>query len=406
MRKAIFAFILAVCGAAAFAATLSCAQADGSKPAGLVVDAESGQILVANRANAAWYPASLTKLMTAYVVFSEVKAGRLAMDTQITVSATASGQPPTKFGLKKGQKLTVKQALNAMLVTSANDAAVALAEQIGGSESGFVQRMNTAAQALGLIGTRYQNATGLPNDGQVTTARDMAVLALHVIHDFPDRYALFSQREATVAGRSLPTVNGFLVNYPGAEGMKTGFTCGSGYNIIGTATHDGRRLVAVLLGAHDRNDRAGKIKKLLDSGFAGGETVPSTFSNIAMIPASLDTGTPPVVLNGSECAATDDVDASGAPSRLPGWGIIFGAFADPGKAQQTIGDLKKKLNGDLKGRPTIVQRQVEGTKRFAALMVGLSSADAGKTCRMVWHRGQYCLALNPVVLNDPNALWR
>jgi D-alanyl-D-alanine carboxypeptidase len=408
MRKAIFAFILAVCGAVSLTASPSCAQADGTKPAGLVVDVESGQILVANRAGAAWYPASLTKLMTAYVVFSEVQAGRLTMDTQITVSATASGQPPTKFGLKKGQKLTVKQAVNAMLVTSANDAAVALAEQIGGSESGFVQRMNAAAQSLGLISTRYQNATGLPNDGQVTTARDMAVLALHVIHDFPDRYSMFSQREATVAGRRLPTVNGFLVNYPGAEGMKTGFTCGSGYNIIGSAMRDGRRLVAVLLGAHDRNDRAGKIKKLLDSGFAGGETVPSTFSNIAMIPASLDAGTPPVVLGGSECAATDstDTDASGAPSKLPGWGIIFGAFADPGKAQQTIGDMKKKLKGELKGRPTIVQRQVEGTKRFAALMVGLSSDDAGKTCRMVWHRGQYCLALNPVVLNDPNALWR
>ena len=146
MRKAIFAFVLAVCGAAGLVVAGSCAQADGVKPAGLVVDAESGQILVANRASAAWYPASLTKLMTAYVVFSEVAAGRLAMDMQITVSATASGQPPTKFGLRKGQKLTVKQALSAMLVTSANDAAVALAEQVGGSESGFVQRMNAAAQ--------------------------------------------------------------------------------------------------------------------------------------------------------------------------------------------------------------------------------------------------------------------
>jgi D-alanyl-D-alanine carboxypeptidase len=408
MRKAIFAFVLAVCGATSLGMAGSCAQADATKPAALVVDAESGQILVANRASAAWYPASLTKLMTAYVVFSEVASGRLSMDTQITVSGTASAQPPTKFGLKKGQKLTVKQALSAMLVTSANDAAVALAEQVGGSESGFVERMNAAAQKLGMIGTRYQNATGLPNDGQITTARDMAVLAVRVIHDFPDRYALFGQREATVAGRTLPTVNAMLTGYPGADGMKTGFTCGSGYNIIASAQHGDRRLVAVLLGAHDRNARTAKVKKLLDSGFAGGETVPATFSNIAMIPAALDGGTPPVVLNGSECAATDSVDSdgSGGPSRLPGWGIIFGAFADPGKAQQTIGDMKKKMKGDLKGRPTIVQRQVEGTKRFAALMVGLGADDAGKICRMVWHRGQYCLALNPTVLNDPKALWR
>ena len=217
-----------------------------------------------------------------------------------------------------------------------------------------------------------------------------------------------SVRPATVAGRTLPTVNALLTGYPGADGMKTGFTCGSGYNVIGSALHGERRLVAVLLGAHDRNDRAAKIKKLLESGFAGGETVPSTFSNIAMIPAALDNGTPPVVLNGSECAATDSVDSDGnaGPTKLPGWGIIFGAFADQKKAQQTISDMKQKMKGDLKGRPTIVLRQVEGSKKYAALLVGLSGDDAGKTCRMVWHRGQYCLALNPVVLNDPNALWR
>jgi D-alanyl-D-alanine carboxypeptidase len=406
MRKAIFAFVLAVCGVAGLGAAVSCAQADGVKPAGLVVDAESGQVLVANRANAAWYPASLTKLMTAYLVFDAVKSGRLSLDTQITVSGAAASQPPTKFGLKKGQKLTVKQALQAMLVTSANDAAVALAEQVAGSEAGFVARMNAAAQQLGMIGTRYQNATGLPNDGQVTTARDMAVLAMRVINDFPDRYTMFGQHEATVGGRTLPTVNALLTSYPGADGMKTGFTCGSGYNIIGSAVHGGRRLVAVLLGAHDRNERTAKVKKLLDSGFAGGETVPATFSNIAMIPAALDTGTPPVVLNGSECAATDSVDGNAAPSRLPGWGIIFGAFPDQKKAQQVIGDMKKKMKGELKGRPTIVLRQVEGAKKYAALLVGLSGDDAGKTCRMIWHRGQYCLALNPTVLNDPNALWR
>jgi D-alanyl-D-alanine carboxypeptidase len=387
---------------------LTGAKADGTKPAGLVVDSETGQILVANRASAAWYPASLTKLMTAYVVFSEVKAGRLKMDTQITVSANAAATPPTKFGLKTGQKITVQQALNALLVASANDAAVALAEQVGGNESGFVGYMNAAARKLGMVGTRYQNATGLPNDGQVTTARDMAVLALAVQHEFPDRYPLFSQRQVTIAGRSQPTVNGLLVNYPGADGMKTGFTCGSGYNIVGSAVRNGRRLVAVLLGAHDRNQRAAQVKKLLDSGFAGGETVPATFSNIAMLPASLDAGMPPTVLSGSECAATDDSDATsgGAPSRLPGWGVIFGAFADPGKAKQTIADTKQRLKGDLSGQPAVVLRQVEGSKRFAALVVGLSAAQAGQTCRMLWHRGQYCLALNPTVLNDPAALWR
>ena len=403
MRKAILAFILAVC---ATVAPLG-AGADATKPAGLVVNAETGQILVANRANAAWYPASLTKLMTAYVVFGEVAAGRLSMDTQITVSATAAGQPPTKFGLKTGQKLTVQQALNAMVVTSANDAAVALAEQIGGSEQGFVFRMNAAAMQLGMIGTRYQNATGLPNDGQVTTARDMAVLALAVIHQYPDRYPMFSQRQAKVASRSLPTVNGFLTAYPGAEGMKTGFTCGSGYNIIGSSLRSGQRLVAVVLGAHDRNQRLAKVKQLLDKGFAGGETVPATFSNIAMLPAALEVGTPPTVLSGSECAATDSADDEDGNGRLSGWGVIFGAYASPDQAKKAIGGAQLRFKSALTGgRPAVVLRQLEGGKRYVALLVGLDAGRAGQACKALWQQKQYCLALNPTVLNDPRALWR
>jgi D-alanyl-D-alanine carboxypeptidase len=339
------------------------------------------------------------------VVFGELASGRLSMESPITVSATAAGQPPTKFGLKTGQKLTVKQALSAMLVTSANDAAVALAEAVGGSESGFVLRMNAAAQQLGMVGTRYRNATGLPDDGQVTTARDLAVLALAVIHDFPDRYALFSQRQATVAGRSLPTVNALLGAYPGADGMKTGFTCGSGYNLIGSAVRSDRRLVAVLLGAHDRNQRAALIRKLLDSGFAGGETVPSTFSNIAMIPAALDSGVPPTVLKGDACAGTDDDGSS--DGRLPGWGVIFGAYMSADQARTAIGTVQQRFKAAMHGgHPTVVMRQLEGSKRYVALLVGLDSAKAGQTCKSLWAQKQYCLALNPTVLNDPRALWR
>ena len=406
MHKAIFAFVLAICTMIGGA---SGGLADGVKPAGFVVDAETGKVLYVSRASVPWYPASLTKLMTAYVVFSEVAAGRLTMDGPVNVSAAAANQPPTKFGLKAGQKLTVQQAVTAMLVSSANDAAVALAEQVAGSEQAFVQRMNLAAQQLGMVGTQFQNANGLPADGQVTTARDLAVLALALIRDFPDRYGLFSQRSVTIGGRSQPTVNGLLVNYPGADGMKTGFTCGSGYNIVGSAERSGHRLVAVLLGAHDRNQRSAMIRKLLDIGFAGGEAVPATMSNIALLPAALEVGTPPTVLNGAECARSDDADEGGVKAgtaKLPGWGIIFGAYANPAQAQKTIADMKQRLKGDLSGQPAVVQRQVEGTRRYAALMVGLDSKKAGQTCRMIWHRGGYCLALNPTVLNDPTALWR
>jgi D-alanyl-D-alanine carboxypeptidase len=404
--KGIFAFVLAICTLIAGAGA---GHAETVKPAGFVVDAESGQVLYASRSGSLWYPASLTKLMTAYVVFREIAAGRLALDTPITVSEAAANQPPTKFGLRKGQKITVQQALTAMLVSSANDAAVALAEQVGGSQSAFVGRMNAAAQQLGMLSTRFQNANGLPAEGQVTTARDLAVLAITLIRDFPDRYSLFSQRSVSIAGRSLPTVNGLLGSYPGADGMKTGFTCGSGYNIVGSAVRGDRRLVAVLLGAHDRNQRAAMIKKLLDTGFAGGEVVPATLSNIAMVPAALEAGSPPTVLTGSECAATDSDDdglATGT-GKLSGWGVILGAYTSADQARQAIGGTQQRLKGTVGGgRPAVVLRQFEGTKRYAALLVGLQQKDAGQACKTLWAQLKYCLALNPLVLNDPNALWR
>ncbi|HEY4165069.1 MAG TPA: D-alanyl-D-alanine carboxypeptidase family protein [Dongiaceae bacterium] len=404
MRKAIFALFSVIC---TFTSVTYRAEADGVKPARLVVDAETGQVLVADRADTPWYPASLTKLMTAYLVFSEIAAGRLTMDVQIVVSAAAAAEPPTKFGLKAGQKITIHQAVNAMIVTSANDAAVALAEAVAGSESAFVQRMNAAALQLDMIDTRFRNATGLPDDAQVTTARDIAVLARTIIHDFPDRYPLFAQRQATIAGRTLPTVNGFLGFYSGAEGMKTGFTCGSGYNIVGAAKHGDERLIGVVLGASSLGDRAARIHKLLDSGFKGGETVPVSMSNIAMVPASLTMAIPPTVLKGSDCASTDSTDEGEANARLSGWGIIFGAYSSPGQAKTAINGVKARLKPVMgAGRPAVVERQIEGTRRYAALLVGLQPKDAGKACKALWQESQYCLALNPTVLNDPTALWR
>jgi D-alanyl-D-alanine carboxypeptidase len=412
MRKAIFAFVLGLCTLVAALGSARDTLAETVKPARLVVDAETGKVLVADRANLPWYPASLTKLMTAYITFSEVAAGRLSFTDPVTVSATAAAQPPTKFGFKTGQKITVEQAVTAMLVASANDAAYALAERIGGSESAFVDRMNGTAQKLGMIGTHFENPNGLPDNAQVTTARDIAVLALALIHTFPDRYSLFGLRQVKIGSRSLPTVNGLLTAYPGADGMKTGFTCGSGYNIVGSAVHGGQRLVAVLLGAQNRDQRTSLVRGLLDSGFRGGETVPNTILNIAMVPAGLDTAGPPTVLKGSECETSDTAadaegDVGAAPARLPGWGIIFGSYTDPNVARRAIGASQLKIKDSIGGgRPAVVKRQYEGATKYAALLVGLSSDDAGEACRMLWHRALYCLALNPTVLNDPRALWR
>ncbi len=411
MRKAIFAFVLGVCTLGAGLTGTAPVNAESIKPARLVVDVETGKVLVADRANLPWYPASLTKLMTAYITFSEVQAGHLSFTDTLTVSSQAAAQPPTKFGLRSGQKVTIEQAVTAMLVTSANDAAYALAEKIGGSASSFVDRMNATVQGLGMIATHFQNPNGLPDSAQVTTARDMAVLALALIHNFPERYKLFGLRQASIGPRSLPTVNGLLGAYPGADGMKTGFTCGSGYNIVASAVHGDERLIAVVLGASDRDRRTVMVRALLDSGFKGGETVPNTIQNIAMVPAGLETAAPPTVLKGSACDASESTDGdtdSAAPVRLPGWGIIFGSYSDSNAARQAIGGAQAKLKagGTIGGRPAVVKRQFEGTTRYAALLVGLNPKDAGEACRMMWHRAEYCLALNPTVLNDPRALWR
>jgi D-alanyl-D-alanine carboxypeptidase len=270
--------------------------------------------------------------------------------------------------------------------------------------------MNATAQHLGMIGTHFENPNGLPDDAQISTARDIAVLALAIVHNFPDRYATFGLRQASIGGRSQPTVNGLLGAYPGADGMKTGFTCGSGYNIVGSAVRGGQRLIAVVLGAHDRNQRTALVRGLLDSGFKGGESVPATIADIALVPAGLETGAPPTVLKGGDCEASDSPDAENdyaAPARLPGWGIIFGSYPDPDIARQAIGGARTRLKGGVDaGRPAVVKRTFEGTTRYAALLVGLSPNDAGEACRMLWHRAQYCLALNPTVLNDPRALWR
>jgi D-alanyl-D-alanine carboxypeptidase len=192
--------------------------------------------------------------------------------------------------------------------------------------------------------------------------------------------------------------------------MKTGFTCGSGYNMVGSAMHGGQRLIAVVLGAHDRGQRMALMRGLLDSGFKGGETVPNTILNIVMVPAGLETAAPPTVLKGSDCEASDSPDPENdyaAPVRLPGWGIIFGSYSNADVARQAIGASQLKLKGGISGgRPAVVRRQSEGATRYAALLVGLSPSDAGDACRMLWHRAQYCLALNPAVLNDPRALWR
>ncbi|MEO8781426.1 MAG: serine hydrolase [Bradyrhizobium sp.] len=234
----------------------------------LLVEADSGKVLQADNATVPWYPASLSKMMTAYVTLKAVKEGRISLDTLLTVSPIAASQSPSKMGLKPGTQVTVDNALKMMLVKSANDMAVVLAEGIGGSIDGFSVQMNATAQHLGMTQTSYVNPNGLPADGQITSARDMAILARAIIHDLPE-YEYFLHIPSIRFGRKVTqNFNKLIGRYPGADGFKTGFICASGYNLVGSATRDGRRLIAVVLGSSSGTMRAVRAAQLLDRGFA------------------------------------------------------------------------------------------------------------------------------------------
>ena len=234
----------------------------------LVIEADSGRVLEAENATVPWYPASVTKLMTAYVTLKAVKDGKITLDTLFTVSPVAASQSPSKMGFRPGTQVTVDNALKMMLVKSANDMAVVLAEGVGGSVDGFSAQMNQAAQKLGMTQTSYVNPNGLPADGQITSARDLAILARAIIHDLPE-YEYFVHIPSIRYGRKITqNFNRLIGRYPGADGFKTGFICASGYNLVASATRDGKRLIAVVLGASSGTMRAVRAAQLLDRGFA------------------------------------------------------------------------------------------------------------------------------------------
>jgi D-alanyl-D-alanine carboxypeptidase len=257
----------------------------------LVVEADTGKVLQAENATYPWHPASLSKLMTAYVTLKAVKEGRITLDTLFTVSPVAASQPPAKIGFRPGTRVTVDNALKIMLVRSANDMAVVLAEGVGGSIDGFSALMNQTAQQLGMTQTSYVNPNGLPADGQITSARDLAMLARAIIHDLPE-YEYFVRIPSIRYGRTVTqNFNKLIGRYPGADGFKTGFICASGYNLVASATRDGRRLIAVVLGASSGRMRAVRAAQLLERGFANNSLSwlrPSlgTVDNLAPIDAS------------------------------------------------------------------------------------------------------------------------
>lgn len=234
----------------------------------LVVDAGSGQVLLQNEATAPWYPASLTKLMTVYVALNAVRSGKLTLDTPLIMSARAARMPPSKMGFRPGTEVTLDNALKMLMVKSPNDVAVMVAEGVSGSIEAFADDMNGAAQRLGLRESHFVNPNGLHNPAHVSSARDMALIALALFREFPDHADLFDIGALQLGNRYIPNHNGLLGRYPGADGMKTGFTCPAGFNVVASASRSGRRLIVVVLGAPTARSRNVEAAELFDRGFA------------------------------------------------------------------------------------------------------------------------------------------
>ncbi|WP_363349798.1 D-alanyl-D-alanine carboxypeptidase family protein [Methylocystis echinoides] len=251
----------------------------------LVIDVASGAVLSQDQPTASWYPASLTKLMTAYVALDAVRAGRITMDTPLMMSPRAARMAPSKMGFRPGSEVTLQNALIMLMVKSANDIAVAIAEGVSGSVEAFADEMNRASQKLGMTQSVWVNPNGLPDTRQVTSARDLALLGRALYVQFPE-YANLWNIGAMQFGRQIhPTHNGLLGRYPGADGMKTGFTCPAGFNVVASASHGNQRLIAVVLGAPSAAARTAKAAALLDRGFQTAGSAGSLGSLAAAGPA-------------------------------------------------------------------------------------------------------------------------
>ena len=356
----------------------------------LLFDPATGEVVSQDRAGEVWYPASLTKLMTAYVIFHKLKLGEMQLDQKLTVSDLASSQPPSKVGMKPGTTITVDLALQMLLIYSANDMAYVLAEGAGGTYQNFAKLMNTEAARLGMSATHYANPNGLFDPRQVTSARDIGMLASALLRDFPERAHYFSQPAVKLGKRQLLNRNMLLRKMQTADGMKTGFVCSSGYNLVASATDKGRKLIAIVLGASSGRERADLAEMMLTSGFAKppqpAQMRLSAITNMqlgALVPVDQTQ----VVCKGKP---TPIAKASG----LAGWGVSFG-FYD--KADTADMALRGRLLGvrDLIQESTIGVVRVPGANGFNAMVWNLDQPSSMAVCEVFKKQNSYCGVMTP-----------
>lgn len=422
-------FILAAAnGGGAFAAQYSA----------IVLDMRDGTVLYESNADRRQAPASLTKMMTLYLAFEAVQNGQLKLNQKVRVSRRAARQPPSKLYLKKGQRVSIRSLIRASAIKSANDAAVALAEAVAGSEAAFARLMTAKARQLGMKNTTFRNANGLTARGHISTARDMAILGRHLFFDFPQYYNIFSRKSDRAAGKKIWTTNRLLSSYRGADGIKTGYTNAAGYNLVASARRGGKRIVAALFGGKSSKWRNARMAKLLDKGFARARTkvarVPPRVRRTLVARAPLPPpkpGTPATgfqmlakALSSEAVAATPastsrlaplyavlppgrpgpaDARTSNAGRQLllpvprPVWAVQLGAFESRANAvarvnEATLSDIEMLASAapvidEIRGR--------EGASVYRVRFVGFAQHDADEACARLKALGRACATLAP-----------
>ena len=387
----------------------------------IVLDGDTGRVIQAMNADVPNHPASLTKIMTLYLLFDALESGKVHLHDPMPVSMHAARQEPSKLGLNPGQTIEVEQAILGLVTKSANDAAVVIAEYLGGTEADFATRMSKKARELGMTRTEFRNASGLPIAGQWSTPRDMATLARALIRNHGREYHYFSTREFDYAGQTIPSHNHLLGSYPGADGIKTGYIASAGFNLVASAKRDGHRIIGVVFGGDSVRARDRQMVALLDTGFAHIQGAPVPNDVVAMsqgqddaaanAPASedeADAQDPQVnavmqALAESKPAAAQaaaaepqQVEGAGDADESP-WGIRLGAFAQRQKAERVVTVAFQKL-GDLvsdgHSQVTATKLHHHRAMLYRADLVGLEEASAQRACKTLKHHGASCTVIH------------
>lgn len=374
-----FALVLAACAAAVLAALPAQAQIGSERYASIIVEARSGRVISAVSPDEQRHPASLTKMMTLYMVFEALRDRRITLRQNVAVSAHAASQSPTKLGLVPGARLTVEEAILGLVTKSANDAAAAIGEMLGGDERRFAQMMTLRARALGMTRTTFRNASGLPDLEQVTTARDMALLGRRLIQDFPAEYRYFATPSFRFRGRVFFNHDRMLESYPGTDGIKTGYIDASGFNLVSSTVRGNVRLVGVVMGAARAWERDAHMISLLDQGF----------EKLEVPLAPREAPSPRLAPLVSAAGAAAAVKARQQASR---WSVQVGAFATQAAAKQAATNARRLTDaGEARVEPVVLK----GKTTWRAQVIGLTQPEASLTCAQMARRKMACTLLRP-----------